>query len=419
MLIDFSVANYRSFRERQTLSLVAAPKLRRSENTFDPNLAGDPIGRLLKVAVIYGPNASGKSNLIEALSSVRQLVNSKAALTRDLPVQPFRFDSNLANKPSEFEINFIAKDMRFRFEIAATRERIVSERLLFFPKGKETSLYERTYLDGSERYSFGSLLEGGPTLHEAWQKLTSPKHLFLAQAAQNSSEELTQLKTPQAWLEANLMTTPAGGGMKFMTRVLQMITRNYEHHPFGEMAQFIRSLDIPVTSVRFKSAEGSSDAPLERSEPDHDAELQADVKATLTHETRLGAADFEFEEESEGTQNLLGFYVLWQMLQNGPQIIRLLSIDELDSSLHPQIVVQLIKNHLSAETPHQLIFTTHDTHLMDARILRRDQFWLTERDENGATQLRSIHEFKGRESEDIEKRYYEGRYRGLPILREQ
>jgi AAA15 family ATPase/GTPase len=98
--------------------------------------------------------------------------------------------------------------------------------------------------------------------------------------------------------------------------------------------------------------------------------------------------------------------------------LELVSIDELDTSLHPQIVARLIKQHLQLKAPRQLIFTTHDTHLMDTRILRRDQIWLTERDINGATQLRSVHDFEGRESEDVEKRYYEGRYRGLPILRE-
>jgi AAA15 family ATPase/GTPase len=95
----------------------------------------------------------------------------------------------------------------------------------------------------------------------------------------------------------------------------------------------------------------------------------------------------------------------------------ILAVDEIDSSLHPNIVAALVEKHLSATTPSQLIFTTHDTHLMDAKILRRDQFWLTERDANGATQLRAIHDFAGRESEDIEKRYYEGRYRGLPLIR--
>lgn len=95
---------------------------------------------------------------------------------------------------------------------------------------------------------------------------------------------------------------------------------------------------------------------------------------------------------------------------------KILVVDELDSSLHPKIVELLIEKHCDSENVSQLIFTSHNTHLMDSKLMRRDQIWLTERDVNGATQLRSVHDFEGREGEDIEKRYYAGRYRALPIL---
>jgi AAA15 family ATPase/GTPase len=94
-----------------------------------------------------------------------------------------------------------------------------------------------------------------------------------------------------------------------------------------------------------------------------------------------------------------------------------LAVDELDSSLHPEIVASILSKHLESDLTTQLIFTTHDTHLMNTKILRRDQFWVTERDANGATNLFSIHDFEGREGEDVEKRYFEGRYRGLPLIR--
>jgi AAA15 family ATPase/GTPase len=94
-----------------------------------------------------------------------------------------------------------------------------------------------------------------------------------------------------------------------------------------------------------------------------------------------------------------------------------LVVDELDSSLHPKLVEALVEKHLESGLDSQLIFTTHDTHLMDSKLLRRDQIWMTERDAAGSTQLRSVHDFVGREGEDIEKRYYEGRYRSLPIVK--
>jgi AAA15 family ATPase/GTPase len=142
-------------------------------------------------------------------------------------------------------------------------------------------------------------------------------------------------------------------------------------------------------------------------------------KTVLTHKTVLGEAEFDFNEESEGTKNLIGFWLPWSVhSQSGISKQNLaLIVDELDSSLHPEIVKSLVAKHIDNPTSSQLIFTTHDTHLMDTKLLRRDQFWLTERDVNGATQLRSIHDFEGREGEDLEKRYFEGRYRALPILR--
>ena len=144
------------------------------------------------------------------------------------------------------------------------------------------------------------------------------------------------------------------------------------------------------------------------------------VKATLTHKTAIGSAEFDFSEESEGTKNLIAFHLPWHLMMNTSAAAKkwkTLVVDELDSSLHPKIVANLILQLLNSDKQAQLIFTTHDTHLMNTKILRRDQLWLTERDMNGATQLRSIHDFKGRETEDVEKRYYEGRYRGLPLIR--
>ena len=97
--------------------------------------------------------------------------------------------------------------------------------------------------------------------------------------------------------------------------------------------------------------------------------------------------------------------------------VRVLVIDDFDSSLHPEAVEHLVNKHIHSGLSTQIIFTTHDTHLMSTRLMRRDQFWLTDRNSSGATRLRSIHSFEAREAEDLEKRYFEGRYRGLPIRR--
>jgi len=191
----------------------------------------------------------------------------------------------------------------------------------------------------------------------------------------------------------------------------------------NEIASFLRDVDVPISKLKVEILE-LPEVMLSAVNRLADTESKLITGATpsrtrtvLTHKTALGDADLEYQDESEGTKNLIGFWLPWVIKDPSYGAERLLIVDELDSSLHPKIVMTLVEKHLNSSIPSQLIFTTHDTHLMDTKLLRRDQFWITERDMNGATQLRSIHDFEGRESEDIEKRYYEGRYRGLPFVK--
>lgn len=400
--------------------MVAATRLGRKENVFKPEVVGEAPPALLKVAAIYGPNASGKSNLVKAIKAIGTIVNLEpAAQSEKLPVASFRFDPQLKNSPSRFELQFIVDQQRYSFTLAATQDRIVEERLIAFPGGDEALLYSRHYSGAREEYEFGPTLEGGKEVHQTWRKLTGPQRLFLSQAVANSSEDLRQLRTPFAWLSK--------GVSAWVDLPLSLIVESASSEQTAgsipqEMASFMRDLDLPVTDIRF-----------DRTEPDPFERLPESVtifgnpekgvffksETVLEHRSALGEASFDMTEESLGTQNLMGFYFLWMSLVRQQSTgHRVLVIDEFDNSLHPQIVAALVRKFLQQNIDAQLIFTTHDTHLMDAGLLRRDQFWLTERDANGATRLVSIHDFQGREGEDVEKRYYEGRYRGLPILRE-
>lgn len=413
MLIEFSVSNFRSFRDKQTFSMVAAPRLKKRGNVFKPDVKGEKLPDLLKVAAIYGPNASGKSNLIKALNIVREIVRRKpSSQFEPFPVAPFRFDPELADQPSCIELHFVFEGLRYQFELGLTEQRIVHERLLMFPQGKETFLYERQHLSTGDHYTFGEQLKGGDDLHKLWQKATSPQALFLAQAVANSSEELKQLALPLTWLKSGFWVIDD----KELEILKHFSQHQVEKSPaFSEgLAAFLQEVDVPIANIRSDKISLSS-ASLELIEPKN-----IKSKTLLTHRTELGEVEFDFEDESEGTKNLVGFWFAWdihtQAKNLSPSLMALI-VDELDTSLHPEIVVSLVEKHINAASPAQLIFTTHSTHLMDAKLLRRDQFWLTERDANGATQLRSIHDFAGREGEDLEKRYYEGRYRSLPFIR--
>lgn len=426
MLIELSVQNFRSIRERQTFSMVAAPRLiKGKQNKFTPKVKGERFPALLKVAAIYGPNASGKSTLVLAFNLLTRLTQQQPT-TEKVPfdVAPFRFDRSLHDQPSSIEVHFIKKETRYSFEVSLTRDRIVAEVLTMYRGGNARELYSRRYEtagDGTnpaEVYVFGDDLEGGSELHKVWQRLTGPRTLFLTQAVANSSEELTQLKDPWKWLASLLVVKD---GMSGWGSISQRLVA--EAPRFGsEIASLLSDVDIPVTSIRSKltqpkgetNNEPSQGSAIERMAKSYDEP----VRTTLTHSTALGDAEFDFSEESDGTKNLFGFSLPWLAYLRGEENESLMVVDELDSSLHPKLVEALIRKHVQGTPVCQLLFTTHDTHLMDTKLLRRDQLWVTDRDINGATQLRSIHDFEGRESEDVEKRYYEGRYRGLPFVRQ-
>lgn len=409
MLIEFSVSNFRSFRERQTLSMVAAPGLGKEDNVFAAPVDGEELPDLLKVAAVYGPNASGKSNLLRALEALSTIAGLEPkARPQPLPVTPFRFDAGLMDQPSTFEVHFIENRMRYAFTLVATAERIVEERLEVFPKGEAQLLYHRKH----DFYHYGEVLEGGSALHETWGQATNAQVLFLSRAVANSNDTLQQLRHPHRWLtrSVHVILGDLHGWQWSMQSLLAK-------HPdmAADVANLLVDNDIPVTAIRSRSAQQDLNA-LRRLIP---AAEDQPHQTVLTHKTALGEAQFDFSEESEGTKNLFGFALPWFLVRatSTTEATSVLLVDEFDSSLHPDIVASMVRKHIESDTPRQLIFTTHDTHLMTTKLLRRDQLWLTERDANGATQLRSIHDFEGSEEEELERRYFEGRYRALPLVR--
>ncbi|WP_431206773.1 AAA family ATPase [Burkholderia cepacia] len=421
MLIEFSVSNFRSFRERQTFQMTASPRLGKKENTFEAVVTGEKLPRLLKVAAIYGGNASGKTSLLRAMSICATLTGHKDGVSTwsEGTISPFRFDPELVDKPSEFEWNFVTQKCRYQFKLAATQDRIFEETLIAYPRGKESLLYRRTLKDGIDVYEFGPTFEADEALRSVWQRLTGPRITFIRQAVSNSSEELRQLRVPLAWLQVGLLVIDDG------LKQFSNIGRNLiaKKHWASSMSSFLQEIDVPVTDIQteeYQNSELKSDkAASEKGKAESRLFVRAG-KTTLTHETRLGVAKFDFSEESRGTQNLIGVFFPWQFLQRtagADDDFVTLAIDEFDASLHPVIVEDLVRKKIESPACTQLIFTTHDTHLMSAKLLRRDQFWLTDRNANGATRLSSIYDYAGREGEDVERRYFEGLYRGLPIRR--
>lgn len=415
MLLEFRVRNFRSMRDEQVLSLVAAKikgKNSLINNTMPSGVKNIPA--LLKSAVVYGPNAGGKSNLIMALQYMRSIVVESASLMQPgqpFRVQPFRLDSESETTPTEFEITFVLDGIRYQYGFALTAQRVTNEFLLVYKAFKPQQWFERRYdpTTNADIYEFGPGLKGQKTL---WESATRPNALFLSMAVQLNSE---QLRPVFEWFVNKLL----------VFNHLNQITPNFSvemlRDPKGKQAilDFLTAADIsiadinvvtrkvPGQTVHFDIAAGKTEVRTEEKEIN---ELQ------FHHVTEKGTAILGIADESNGTRILLSLSgPLINILQKGLTLI----VDELDSSLHPLLVRRLVEFFHSPELNRngaQLLFSTHDTSLLDPYLFRRDQIWFVEKDREQASRLYPLSDFSPRKYEALERGYLIGRYGALPFL---
>ncbi len=433
MLIEFRVKNFRSFRDEQVLSLVAGNI---KDDSLEENCIEAGKYKLLKTAAIYGPNASGKSNLIKALGVMRQIVLNSANNKPgdDLSVVPYRLDAESEKKPTEFAVTFIHEKIRYQYGFAATRKRIKEEWLFVFPIGRARdsaqNWFERRYdrKTKKENWNFKSSFFKGQK--QQLKEATKPNALFLSVAAQWNNKQLT---TVYEWFQQSLRVleyrTPllpvTADGLANPT--LSEERRKYSHE-FVEL--FLQAADFGVSGVRVERREIDK-----LSIPDDmPAEIWNDIlkniekgeslvalKVEMLHDNLETGQKVRFllEDESDGTQRLFELAIPWlQAALAGMTVV----IDELEARLHPLLTRELVKFFQNVKNTKgaQLIFATHDTTLLDQELLRRDQVWFTEKDEKGASHLYSMldyKEHKARVGEAMQKGYLAGRYGAVPILK--
>ena len=419
MLIEFSVKNYRSFWEQQTLSMAAGPtKDLRESNTFSPSLQELP--RLLRSAVVYGPNGGGKSNLVKALSFMQNLVLLSAKESQEgehIALKPFLLHPEGPSRGSEFEIVFVEGGIRYQYGFAATRNQVTHEWLLAFPGNRAQRWFERYYNPKKEKdeWYFGTKLTGQK---KTWQRSTRSNALFLSTAVQLNSE---QLKPVFNWFQRLVVI----GHGDLIERAFT-IDRCENKEIRDEILHFLRSAGIEVDGIMIKEREFDK-LKIPSHMPD---ELQSffqnklkgrSFKEVLFKHQLSDSEDFALfplAEESDGTQKLFAYAAPWMdVLQNG----RVLVVDELDNSFHPHLVrylLNLIHSSATNIANGQVIFSTHDTSILDTKVLRRDQIWFMEKDDIQSTQLYPLSDFHPRKNEALEKGYLQGRYGALPYIGE-
>ena len=419
MLVEFRVGNYRSFREEQTLSLVAS----KDAELVGGNCVDKGKLRLLKAVGIYGPNASGKSNFIKALDVMKTIILDSADYQpgRRLPVQPFLFDNETRKKPSTFEVTFYHEEVRYQYGFSATSECIHDEWLLAYPKGRAQTWYERTL--NKDDWQFGSFLKGE---REKLKDKTRDNVLFLSVGTQWNNKQLT---TVYEWFREKLRVMPAGTSWAPVTAKMLMDVEVEG----GEKARealyrliewFLQEADLGIYGLKVKKAKISEPKFLmEMPEGYRDVflkyfEKRPAVKVEMLHkDVKAGKEVFlPIQEESDGTKRFFELSGPWlQAVAIGMTVF----IDELEASLHPLLTRELIKFIQNPEHPRtgaQLIFATHDTTLLDPELFRRDQIWFTEKDKHGSTRLYSMLDYKPRKGEAMQRGYLAGRYGAIPII---
>ena len=405
MLIEFSVTNFLSFKDKNTFTMIAS-----SDNTLKDNYVEINNEKILKMTAMYGANASGKTNLFKILVIVNSMIKHSNFFAPNvmLPIIPFKLDKETINKPSEFEIKFLVDGIRYLYGFKADRKNVYEEYLTYYPNGRPVKIFTRENVDN---YSFNSSDE--KFLNDLKEKNTSNK--FFISTATNWNYEKTK---------------PA---FDFLTEKLGVVMsheqiNNYSYNMYYNdknkilenfALNFLEKADLNIKGYKIieeKMTEDKLSTIPDIVKPFIPVNTPM-YKVNTKHIVNGDEYEFDISEESLGTQVIFSYIpVLKDVLDNGKVLI----IDEFDKSLHPFIIKYIVEifNDLEINKKGaQLIFNTHDTNLLDLELLRRDQIWFTEKNsEDGTTTIYPLDDFSVRKTENVEKGYLLGRYGAIPFL---
>ncbi len=419
MFLQFSVNNFRSIKDTITFSMATASK---DEN----NVFKVRNYELLTSAVIYGANASGKSNVLKAMAFMKNVVLNKSKViqsTDTLPHDSFKLNTSTQEASSTFEIVFFIDEIKYRYGFEMDDTTVYSEWLYADEKGKEAKLFYRDSED--EHYVNPTRFKEGFIFFDtAKSKIkVSKNQLFIWKCDQDDGEIS---KSILKWFNRfNLIDgLNHGGYVNYTMKKMEDIEFK------NRIIDLVKTADIGIEDIILKEEEipkivfdktPFSEEFLNKMFEEHGNKIpiiKTYHKKFDENNNEIGTTIFELDnEESIGTRK---FFKMSAPILNTLIEGKILMIDELDASLHPILTKHLIKLFHDKEINTknaQLIFTTHDTNLLKPYIFRRDQVWLTEKDKYAATDIYSLAQFKNvRKDEDFEKQYIQGKYGAIPYL---
>ena len=380
MVLEIALTNFFSINEKITLDLQAANIQTTEARALDGNTFSIGNERLLKTVAIYGANASGKSNIIKAVkAAVDMILDSHNYNEGDcFGFKPFKFGGNDA--PSVFYIRFIVNEIEHEYSFSCTREEIITESLYYYPKGRKALIFsrdERKSGGKKEKYEFTTVIRRPMDIASN----TSRKTLFLSRASQMDRDKAKEI---YRWFNEQLVFSYRGN--------TSMVTDRFLGDNKDAVLRVLKAADSDIVEFSYK-----------------DGEL-------TTFHRRNPSLPFDFNtEESEGTK------ILFRIMLTVMDVVRnnkVMFLDEVETSLHTRLVEYLINLFHNSRSA-QLVFTTHNTHLLDMTRFRKDQIFFVNKRDDGSSDLYSLFDYKDfREKMDLEKAYLQGRFDAVPYVNE-
>lgn len=423
MLVEFSVANFRSISERVTFSAVASAAASKVPNrTVETGNSLAP--NLLTTAVLLGPNASGKSSLIDALKFMRSMVIGSAKDRTHGEMIKFsnnKIIDDYRDKPTEVEVIFDHEGEVFQYGFLLDHTRILEEWLYARTSKKNSKtrdIFHREYNAEKEAYHW-TINEGQlPGERESWKAATRENALFLSTAVQLNS---STLRNPFTWIREFLDVI--GANQRIDPEFTAKLIQDRDHRV--KILDFMEALDLKISDFRIESKpahipddarEFFSESMLEKLSEEIKDQKVYDV--FTCHKNGDGAqVELSLQEESDGTQAIFGLAgPIFDVLENGYTLF----VDELSNSLHPLALkglVAIFQDPLQNSKGAQLFFTSHETSIISKGFMHKDQIWFIDRPDGFSTELRPMSDYNVREVEAFQRSYLGGKFGALPNIR--
>jgi AAA15 family ATPase/GTPase len=414
MILQFKIKNYRSYKDEITFTMEADSSKQKLQNVCELTLGNEDTIKALKTSIIYGANASGKTNLIKALYQLTFFILYKPKVEERINFyEPFLFEQTCKDAPSEFELTFIGPhELKYIYSIKITAFAVLEEKLDYYPSNRITNLFTRESYNPEKRIQVGTL---GDSLNKKEITVFS-NQLLLSKFGDDEPNELLS----EVFLHFTKYSVINATNPKHKDFIHASLNKElYENSALrAKVSKLINAADTKIEGIDLVFSNE-----LNTNNRDDSARIKDPYIIYGLHELYNESQKtnqlqrLDFKDESHGTKTLyiLGGKVLSTIEKGG-----VLIVDELDTSLHPfltKMIVMIFQSEKINKKNAQLIFTTHDVSLLDRELIRKDQIWFTEKDEKGVTDMYSLQDFEGlREDTPFEKWYLAGKFGGIPNI---